>query len=125
MSWPAQCCTRSQHVPSSRPALAAYQTTCPPAAHRCLWHSLPPPPHRSLPAPTAAVQDQVAEQHSAVHAFHHHIPRGDRRSGSSGTGIIWLLILLHLVFVGYWGEPLLGCMGRHGYESCTAQALNC
>jgi hypothetical protein len=43
------------------------------------------------------------EQHTAVHAFHHHIPH--REQGSSGTGIIWLLVLLHAFFLGYWGEP--------------------
>lgn len=49
------------------------------------------------------LQDKVVEQHTAVHAFHHHIPHGTHRS-SSGTGIIWLLIVLHVAFVGYWGE---------------------
>lgn len=49
----------------------------------------------------AAVKDKVAEQHSVVHAFHHHIPRAPRH-GSSATGIIWLLIVLHVAFIAYW-----------------------
>jgi hypothetical protein len=52
-------------------------------------------------------QDKVAEQHTAVHAFHHHIPHGAHRRGSSATGIIWLLVVLHVAFVAYWGEPCL------------------
>lgn len=54
-----------------------------------------------LTAAARAAQDKVVEQHTAVHAFHHHIPHGTHRS-SSGTGIIWLLIVLHVAFVGYW-----------------------
>jgi len=50
-----------------------------------------------------AQDDMLHEQHTAVHAFHHHIPQ--REQGSSGTGIIWLLVLLHAFFLGYWGEP--------------------
>jgi hypothetical protein len=48
------------------------------------------------------LQDKVAGQHSAVHAFHHHIPHAGVHRGGSGAGIIWLLVVLHVAFVGYW-----------------------
>lgn len=47
----------------------------------------------------------MADQHEAVHAFHHHLNHGGaRHPGHGGAGIIWLLILLHVAFIGYWGE---------------------
>lgn len=52
----------------------------------------------------AAAQEQlVAERHEALHAFHHHLKHsGPRHTGHGGAGIIWLLILLHVAFIGYW-----------------------
>ncbi|KAI3431606.1 hypothetical protein D9Q98_004656 [Chlorella vulgaris] len=50
----------------------------------------------------AGLVDKMSEQHDAVHAFHHHIPHTAAHGGSSGTGLIWLLIVLHVAFVGYW-----------------------
>lgn len=52
----------------------------------------------------SAQEQRVADQHEAVHAFHHHLNHGGaRHPGHGGAGIIWLLILLHVAFIGYWG----------------------
>ncbi|KAL4438695.1 hypothetical protein ABPG77_006299 [Micractinium sp. CCAP 211/92] len=53
----------------------------------------------------ASAQEQLlAERHEKVHAFHNHLNRGVvRHPGHGGAGIIWLLILLHVAFLGYWG----------------------
>lgn len=53
-------------------------------------------------------EQQRAEQHDTVNAFHAHLQHAHsgRRAGSA-AGIIWLLILLHLAFIGYWSESRL------------------
>lgn len=80
-----------------------------------------PAPHNG-PRPIAPLQEQlVAERHEALHAFHHHLKHsGPRHTGHGGAGIIWLLILLHVAFIGYWGErPLRPLLAR--WPRCSSR----
>lgn len=74
------------------------------AGHFCSPPMCLSAPASALPCCCVHAQDKMSEQHDAVHAFHHHIPHTAAHGGSSGTGLIWLLIVLHVAFVGYWSE---------------------
>ncbi|PSC73313.1 zinc finger SWIM domain-containing 7 [Micractinium conductrix] len=84
-----------------------------------------------LAAQEQLVQEQQrAEQHDTVNAFHAHLQHAHsgRRAGSA-AGIIWLLILLHLAFIGYWSwiwwRQRRQREAGSGRKPCAPQKVNC
>ena len=58
--------------------------------------------HEAVTGAAALGSADVQSAHEHLHRHHMHIPHHGGRHGS-GAGLIWLLVFIHLAFVGYWG----------------------
>lgn len=66
---------------------------------------------------------EVHAAHEQLHRHHMHLPEG--RGRRSGTGLIWLLVFLHLGFIGYWVYVYYKQRNRMAAGKKEPEKVNC